>query len=216
MRHIFLRNRAGTRLSSAMSTLAMSSPRPVSATSSQSGGGSSGGSICGAGVKWDREGLQVGQELRRKERKEREVREKEETEAGEVKSKGKKLKEGKVGKEKEGSGQRSVEGQRRTLLSEVFLANHVGRGGDWGLPLPPIVTIELAMCDGHSVGEDGRSVLSQEPMAMGTDEDERLATPVKRARPHLMSEQLLGCGRPKCYEGDDGKVSSLIPTDSGC
>ena len=79
-----------------------------------------------------------------------------------------------------------------------------------GWPLPPIVTVESATCDGHSVGGDDGSVLSQEPMAMGAEEDEKLATPVKRARPRPMSEQLLGRGRPKCYEGDDGKVSSLF------
>jgi len=197
------------RSASVMSTSTASSLRPISVTSSRSGGASSGGSSCGASVRWDEEGLQAGRELRRKERKEREAREKEEKEAEKVKSKGKKSKkESKKEKEKEGSGRRSAEGQRRTPLSEVFPVNYAGapepvETEEW--PLPPIVTVESATCDGHSVGGDDGSVLSRES-------NERLATPVKKARPRPMSEQLLGRGRPKCYEGDDGKDSSFLLT----
>ena len=204
------------RSSSVMSTSTASSLRPISVNSSRSGGGSSGGSSCGVSVKWDEEGLQAGRELRRKERKEREAREKEEREAEKVKSNGKRSKKGgKKEKEKEGSSRRSAEGQRRTPLSDVFPTDYAGapepmETGGW--PLPPIVTVESATCDGHSLGGDDGSILSQEPMTMGMEEDERLATPVKRARPRPMSEQLLGRGRPKCYEGDDGRFFSMLLT----
>ena len=53
--------------------------------------------------------------------------------------------------------------------------------------------------------EGQRRTPSKESMTIGMDEDERLAVLVKRARPRPMSEQLLGHGCPKCYEGDDGR-----------
>ncbi|RDB16264.1 hypothetical protein Hypma_003001 [Hypsizygus marmoreus] len=107
------------------------------------------------------------------------------------------------GKSKDRESRRSSEGRRRTPLSEVFPAN---RSESPVRRTLPIVTVEAATSDGHSAPDD-HSIIEEEEEDQVQDE-QPLATPVKRARPRPLSEQLLGKSRPRpMYEGEDGKYS---------
>lgn len=80
---------------------------------------------------------------------------------------------------------RTWEGRRRTPLSEVFpdvQSNSPARSTEY-----PLLTVEEATSDGHG------------------DPDASLATPLKKARPRPMSEQLLGKSRPKGMYEEDGE-----------
>jgi len=114
----------------------------------------------GSSIKWDEECLENVKERRKKER--------------EVKAK-KKEKANQNENEKKRECRRSLEGRRRTPLSEVFPDIHGN----------PILTIEEATVDAHDPAT--------------------LVTPVKPARPRPVSENLLGKPRPKgIHEDGDG------------
>ncbi|RDB27260.1 hypothetical protein Hypma_004359 [Hypsizygus marmoreus] len=181
------RDRAG----SVMSTSTASSLRPISMTSSMSGSRVSSGSS----VRWDEDCLENVKELRRRERREKEEKARE---GGETEKKG---------KSKDRESRRSSEGRRRTPLSEVFPANRPESPVRRTRTLP-IVTVEAATSDGHSAPDD-HSIIEEEEEDQVQDE-QPLATPVKRARPRPLSEQLLGRSRPRpMYEGEDGVLSIL-------
>ncbi|KAF5376919.1 hypothetical protein D9615_007315 [Tricholomella constricta] len=182
------RDRAG----SVMSTSTASSLRPLSTTSSRSGSRISSGSS----VRWDEDCLENVKELRRRERKEKE-KEKERAETGTQKKA--------ISKEKES--RRTSDGRRRTPLSEVFPSFRSESPAPVARPQPPIVTVEAATCDGHGAPDDD-SILDEEQEV--PEEELPLATPVKRARPRPLSEQLLGKSRPRpMYESEDGVLSIL-------
>ncbi|KAG5641013.1 hypothetical protein DXG03_006381 [Asterophora parasitica] len=175
------RDRAG----SVMSTSTTSSLRPLSTTSSMSGSRLSSGSS----VRWDEDCLENVKELRRRERREKE-KERSETATE------------KTGKTNEKESRRTSEGRRRTPLSEVFPIFGSESPVAEERPQLPIVTVEAATCDGHGAPDD-HSILEE-------DDELPQATPVKRARPRPLSEQLLGKSRPKpMYEGEDGVLSIL-------
>ncbi|TFK33165.1 hypothetical protein BDQ12DRAFT_448473 [Crucibulum laeve] len=178
------RDRAGSTISTA------SSLRPVSIASSASRGSSN--SSGAASIRWDEEGLETVKEQRRKERKERE-------------------------KEKRAEGRESrhsSEGRRRTPLSEVFPDMQRRASGESQMQKKkyPILMIEEATADGHGSFEDC-SLHEDSEDGDGAREEQKAApaaTPVKRARPRPMSEQLLGKSRPRpMYESEDGVLSIL-------
>ncbi|KAG2338846.1 hypothetical protein BDR05DRAFT_951659 [Suillus weaverae] len=114
----------------------------------------------------------------------------------EIRRKERASKEKDSSKEKKTKGTRkSADSRKRTPLSSVFPGRFSDHEEDEGMneeeaPALPIVTIEEATVDGHS----------------------DLETPIKRAHPRPLSEQLLGRSRPKAmYEDEnDCAVMSLL------
>ncbi|KAF8060726.1 hypothetical protein FPV67DRAFT_304096 [Lyophyllum atratum] len=186
-------NQTRGRSGSVMSTSTGSSLRPLSTTSSMSGSRISSGSS----VRWDEDCLENVKELRKRERREKEQeRAKEESETD------------KKGKSKDKESRRTSEGRKRTPLSEVFPLFRSESPALERRPQLPIVTVEAATCDGHGAPDD-YSLLEEDEQEL-PQEELPLATPVKRARPRPMSEQLLGRSRPQAlYEGEDGVLSIL-------
>ncbi|KAJ3769941.1 hypothetical protein FB446DRAFT_766043 [Lentinula raphanica] len=86
---------------------------------------------------------------------------------------------------------RSSEGRRRTPIADVFPDIQE----DSPKPSPaPLLTLEEATCDGHEAVNE-----------------EELSTPLKRARPRPLSEQLLGRKRPQGIHDEDGEgVISIL------
>ncbi|KAJ3980260.1 hypothetical protein F5890DRAFT_1557848 [Lentinula detonsa] len=160
-----------------------SSLRPISTTSSTSCV-SSGSSA--ASVRWDESGLETVKELRRKE-KETKRQSIEDAEADANRKKANR------------ESRRSSEGRRRTPIADVFPDIQEDspkpaaslRSVSGGAPL---LTLEEATSDGHErVAED------------------ELSTPMKRARPRPLSEQLLGRKRPQGIHDEDGEgVISIL------
>ncbi|KAG6865214.1 hypothetical protein C0991_004415 [Blastosporella zonata] len=181
------RDRAGSVMSTSTTG---SSLRPKSTTSSMSGSGLSSGSS----VRWDEDCLENVKETRRRERKERE---RERTASEEVEG-------------KRSESRHSLEGRKRTPLSDVFPMFARAES-----PLKremPVVMVEAATADGHGAPDDD-SILEEDEGQQGLPVEEEelpMETPVKRARPRPLSEQLLGKSRPKpMYEGEDGVLSIL-------
>ena len=167
-----------TSISSTMSLNVLTSRRPSSTISNSSSlrppstasGMSRSSSSC-ASVKWDEEGLETVKEMRKKDREERR---RNSTDSNAVLN----------GATKKGS-RRSAEGRKRPLVSDLFAEVDINNRptspevqsqrssiiSEEG----PIVNIETATNDGHGHASDL----------------ETLETPMKRARPRPMSEQLL-------------------------
>ena len=167
-----------TSVSSAMSLNLPTSRRPSSTISNSSSlrppstaSGMSRSSSSSASVKWDEEGLETVKEMRKKDREERR---RNSTDSNAVLNDA----------TKKGS-RRSAEGRKRPLVSDLFAeveicnrpispeaqsqcSSVISKEG-------PIVNIETATNDGHGHASDL----------------ETLETPVKRARPRPMSEQML-------------------------
>ncbi|KAG6916979.1 hypothetical protein DXG01_004408 [Tephrocybe rancida] len=185
------RDRAGSVVSTSTTG---SSLRPMSTTSSMTGSRLSSGSS----VRWDEDCLEHVKETRRRERRERE---RERAASGEVES-------GKRSRSIESK--HSMEGRRRTPLSEVF--PNFGRAESPARSMRsqmPVVMVEAATADGHGAPDD-KSVLEEEEQMQVPVEETPLETPAKRARSRPLSEQLLGRSRPKpMYEGEDGVLSIL-------
>ncbi|THU90173.1 hypothetical protein K435DRAFT_864575, partial [Dendrothele bispora CBS 962.96] len=169
-----------------------SSLRPMSTTSSTSRT-SSGSSA--ASVRWDEEGLETVREQRRRERESKRLSE--ELEGKDSRKKGKRTERDRDSRRASG------EGRKRTPLSEVFpdiqSSSNSPRSskGSFRSTNMPLLTLEEATSDGHErVADDGDSAVS---------------TPVKRARPRPMSEQMLGKSRPQAIhdENSDGVLSIL-------
>ena len=167
-----------TSVSSTMSLNLLTSRRPSSTISNSSSlrppstaSGMSRSSSSSASVKWDEEGLETVKEMRRKDREERR---RGSTDSNAVLNDA----------TKKGS-RRSAEGRKRPLVSDLF-----AEAGFCSRPTSPeaqsqsssliskegpIVNIETATNDGHGHASD----------------PETLETPMKRARPRPMSEQML-------------------------
>lgn len=129
-----------------------------------------------ASVRWDERGLETVKERQKKER--------------EVKRQNEEKSDRKASKES----RRSSEGRRRTPLSSIFQPQQASNSPEQ--QQYPIVTIEEATSDGHGAPDDNEVLQEQEQPA---------ATPMKRARPRPLSEQLLGRSRPRpMYEDDEG------------
>jgi len=191
-----------TSVSSTMSLNLLTSRRPSSAISNSSSlrppstaSGMSRSSSSSASVKWDEEGLETVKEMRKKDREERR---RNSTDSNAVLN----------GTAKKGS-RRSAEGRKRPLVSDLFAevdintrptspevrsqcSSVISKEG-------PVVNIETATNDGH--GHAGNP---------GTPE-----TPVKRARPRPMSEQMLSnVPRPQgIYENVERKDRFLFTYD---
>lgn len=165
---------------SGISQLSRTSGMSASAFSTRSARSSSSSMVS---VRWDEEGLAGVKETQRRERElMREERRNNPNAAGR-------------------ESRRSAEGRRRTPIVEVFpevrSASSAKRrsleSNAESERQPPILTFEEATTDGHG---DGKS-----------DIGSYAGTPVKRARPRPMSEQLLGKARPKAILDDaDGKL----------
>ncbi|KAF9065359.1 hypothetical protein BDP27DRAFT_1424922 [Rhodocollybia butyracea] len=161
-----------------------SSLRPLSTTSSVSRASSS---SSGASIRWDEAGLETVKELRRKEKETR----RQSIEDAETDAKRKKANR---------ESRRSSEGRRRTPIVDVFPEIQEGSpepatsirtvsGG-----AAPLLTLEEATSDGHECMDE-----------------ESILTPMKRARPRPLSEQLLGRKRPTGIHEDDGEgVISIL------
>ena len=157
-----------------------SSLRPVSLTSTDSRASSGSSSVS---VRWDEQGLETVREQRKKER--------------EVKRQTEEKSDRRSSKES----RRSSEGRRRTPLSSIFPSQQAGTPPK--RHSYPIVTIEEATSDGHGSPED--EVLQEEPQ-----QQQPVATPVKKARLRPHSEQLLGRSWPRpTPEDDEGQF--IIP-----
>lgn len=187
-----------TSITSTMSLNLLTSRRPSSTISTSSSlrppSTASGMSRLSSGstsVKWDEEGLETVKEMRKKDREERR---RNSTDSNAVLNDA----------TKKGS-RRSAEGRRRPLVSDLFAEvdiknrpvspevqsqrSSLSREG-------PIVNIETATSDGHGHPSDL----------------ETLETPMKRARPRPMSEQLLG-NKPRpqgIYDNVERKHSSFL------
>ncbi|KAI9060404.1 hypothetical protein FKP32DRAFT_1595485 [Trametes sanguinea] len=172
-------------------------PSTASGISTFSGGRSprsSSSSI--ASVRWDEVNIRTAKETQRKERRTRREKEKE---------------SGKTTRES----RRSSESRRRTPISEIFPETQMraqdGQKREPSLSPPasvmdhPIVRVEEATADGHSAPTDDE----REELAGETSLGE---TPVKRARPRPMSEQMLGRPRPQpiCDDGEGDAVLSIL------
>jgi serine/arginine repetitive matrix protein 2 len=187
-----------TSVSSTMSLNILTSRRPSSMASNSSSlrppstaSGMSRLSSSSASIKWDEEGLETVKEMRRKDREERR---RNSTDSNTVLSDA----------VKKGS-RRSAEGRRRPLVSDLFA--EVGISNRPTSPEVqsqcssalskdgPIVNIETATNDGHGHASD----------------PETLETPMKRARPRPMSEQMLSnVPRPQgIYNNVERKHRSL-------
>ncbi|KAJ3972631.1 hypothetical protein EV361DRAFT_970780 [Lentinula raphanica] len=156
-----------------------SSLRPMSTTSSTSCV-SSGSSA--ASIRWDETGLETVKELRRKE-KETKRQSIEDAEADAKKKKANR------------ESRRSSEGRRRTPIADVFpyIQEDSPKPSPSVQSVPgraPLLTLEEATCDGHEAVNE-----------------EELSTPLKRARPRPLSEQLLGRKRPQGIHDEDGEGS---------
>ncbi|KAF9482957.1 hypothetical protein BDN70DRAFT_892146 [Pholiota conissans] len=176
-----------------------SSLRPLSTTSSSHSRSSR--SSAGS-VRWDEEGLETVREQRRLERAASAAGKDEKTE-----------------RRTSRESKHSVEGRRRTPLTSVFpeVAPSEEEGMDIGAEREerrgsyPILTIEEATADGHGPPDDDEEIMEEDE---GSVEEEvavsQAATPVKKARPRPLSEQLLGKSRPKpMYEDEEGVLSIL-------
>ncbi|KAI0354136.1 hypothetical protein OH77DRAFT_1405859 [Trametes cingulata] len=163
-------------------------PSTASGISTFSGGRSPRSSSSSvASVRWDEAGLQTAKEMQRKERRTRREKEKE---------------GGKTSKES----RRTSDSRRRTPISEIFPETQMqAKQREPSLSPPasiaerPIVMVEEATADGHSPPTDDEREHEREDEQISLSE-----TPVKRARPRPMSEQMLGRPRPQpiCDDGD--------------
>ncbi|KAH9896427.1 hypothetical protein C8Q73DRAFT_788785 [Cubamyces lactineus] len=166
-------------------------PSTASGISTFSGRSPRSSSSSVASVRWDETNLQTAKEIQRKERRTRREKDKE---------------AGKTTRES----RRSSDSRRRTPISEIFpeaqmQAQEKQREASLSPPASimerPIVRVEEATADGHSAPTD--------------DEREQVSlseTPVRRARPRPMSEQMLGRPRPQaiCDDGEDDVVLSIL------
>ena len=191
-----------TSISSTMSLNVLTSRRPSSTISNSSSlrppstaSGMSRSSSSSASVKWDEEGLETVKEMRKKDREERR---RNSTDSNAVLN----------GTAKKGS-RRSAEGRKRPLVSDLFAevdinnrptspevqsqrSSVISKEG-------PIVNIETATNDGHGHASDL----------------ETLETPMKRARPRPVSEQLLS-NKPRpqgIYDNVERKDRSFLRHD---
>lgn len=188
-----------TSVSSAMSLNLLSSRRPSSMASNSSSlrppstaSAMSRSSSSSASVKWDEEGLETVKEMRRKDREERR---RNSTDSNAV-----------LGDATKRGSRRSAEGRKRPLVSDLFAevgisnrpispevqsqcSSAISKEG-------PIVNIETATNDGHGHASDL----------------ETLETPIKRARPRPMSEQMLSnIPRPQgIYNNVERKYRSIF------
>ncbi|KAI8973078.1 hypothetical protein BD414DRAFT_447875 [Trametes punicea] len=145
-----------------------------------------------ASVRWDETNIQTAKEIQRKERRTRREKEKE---------------SGKTTRES----RRSSESRRRTPISEIFPETQTRtRQREHSLSPPasiverPIVRVEEATADGHSAAtDDGHEEAPAGEMSVSE-------TPVKRARPRPMSEQMLGRPRPQAICDDGDAVLSIL------
>ena len=154
-----------------------SSLRPLSLTSTDSRASSGSSS---ASVRWDEQGLETVKEQRKKER--------------EVKRQNEEKSDRRSSKESH----RSSEGRRRTPLSSIFPSQQGGTPPK--RHSYPIITIEEATSDGH--GAEADKARQEEPQ-----QEQPVATPVKRARVRPLSEQLLGRSRPRpIHEDEEGQL----------
>ena len=191
-----------TSISSTMSLNLLTSRRPSSTISNSSSlrppstaSGMSRLSSSSASVKWDEEGLETVKEMRKKDREERR---RNSTDSNAILG----------GATKKGS-RRSAEGRKRPLVSDLFAeiginnrpispevqSQHSSVTSKEG----PIVNIETATNDGHGHASDL----------------ETLETPLKRARPRPVSEQLLNnIARPQgIYDNVERKDRSFLSGD---
>lgn len=165
-------------------------PSTASGISTFSGGRSPRSSSSSvASIRWDEAVLKTAKEKQRKERRSQREKDKD---SGKTTSR------------------RTSDSRRRTPISEIFPQMQMQREPSLSPPASimerPIVRVEEATADGHSAPtDDEREVASEAASSSGT--------PVKRARPRPMSEQMLGRPRPQpiCDEGDgDGKFFLLM------
>ncbi|KAI0938313.1 hypothetical protein AcV5_000019 [Taiwanofungus camphoratus] len=92
---------------------------------------------------------------------------------------------------------RSSESRKRKTIMEIFPKAELQRPPSMSPPSvaeQPIVTVEEATVDGHS----------------DHTEERRIETPVKRARPRPVSEQMLGRARPQAICDDGDGVLSIL------
>ncbi|CDO70210.1 hypothetical protein BN946_scf184942.g10 [Trametes cinnabarina] len=151
-----------------------------------------------ASVRWDEVNIRTAKETQRKERRTRREKEKE---------------GGKTTRES----RRSSESRRRTPISEIFPETQMraqeGQQREPSLSPPasgmnhPIVRVEEATADGHSPPSDDEMEAAALPGETSVSE-----TPIKRARPRPMSEQMLGRPRPQpiCDDAEGDAVLSIL------
>ncbi|KAI0666503.1 hypothetical protein C8Q78DRAFT_984185 [Trametes maxima] len=162
-------------------------PSTASGISTFSGRSPRSSSSSVASVRWDEAGIKTAKEQQRKERRTRREKEKE---------------SGKMTRES----RRSSDSRRRTPISEIFPETQMQREPSASPPASiveqPIVRVEEATADGHSPPTDDEEEALGEDVGLGD-------TPVKRARPRPMSEQMLGRPRPQPIH-DDGEGDGVL------
>ncbi|KAJ3725176.1 hypothetical protein C8R42DRAFT_718664 [Lentinula raphanica] len=138
-----------------------------------------------ASIRWDETGLETVKELRRKEKETKQ----QSIEDAEADAKTKKANR---------ESRRSSEGRRRTPIADVFpdIQEDSPKPSPSVQSVPgraPLLTLEEATCDGHEAVND-----------------KELSTPLKRARPRPLSEQLLGRKRPQEFMTKTAKVYQFL------
>ncbi|PIL26963.1 hypothetical protein GSI_10101 [Ganoderma sinense ZZ0214-1] len=179
-------------LSSGSSLRPPSTISGISGISCDSGRTSRSSSSSVVSVRWDDVALKTVKEKQREERRTRREREKEHGD--------------KEGSKTKRESRKSSESRRRTPISEIFPEAQAQRQSTGSLSPPssimdgPMVRIEEATADGHSVVSD-----EQEGKSL-------TETPNKRARPRPLSEQMLGRPRPQpiCDNSDGDAMLSLL------
>jgi serine/arginine repetitive matrix protein 2 len=194
----------GNRARSPSASTTNSSLRPMSTTSSNSNRTSSGSSVAsasGSSVRWDEDQIETMRGNMERDRKRRSDSSSEEERTA-----------------KRRENRHSAEGRKRAPISGVFSvpespeskyqsdeAKSITSSMDIDVRLSkmngrqtPMVVIEAATADGHSIPDDDM---------MDVDHDEEqdvVSTPAKRVRPRPMSEQMLGRERPKGIHDESG------------
>ncbi|KAF8170641.1 hypothetical protein K438DRAFT_1982519 [Mycena galopus ATCC 62051] len=104
-------------------------------------------------------------------------------------------KENKERKEREREIRRSSEGRKRTPLSDVFPGlsrrSSTAESTTSSVVRPPMLTVEEATTDGHGHGEE------DDQLEVDSDFELVSATPVKRPRPRLVSDDILQRGKSR-------------------
>ncbi|KAI0746236.1 hypothetical protein C8Q80DRAFT_1271161 [Daedaleopsis nitida] len=176
-------------------------PSTASGISTYSGRSPRSSSSSVVSVRWDEAGIQSVKEKQRRERRTRREKDNEREKEGQ-----------KDGSKTTRESRRSSESRRRTPVMDIFpeIAQRRDSSGSLSPPASlaenPLVRVEEATADGHSAPTEDEDVADTPQEGVSLNE-----TPVKRARPRPMSEQMLGRPRPQpICDNSEGDVLSML------
>ena len=109
--------------------------------------------------------------------------------------------------EKKKENRHSAEGRKRPALSALFFGDGQNKHKEEPRATKPILTLEVASPERHP--DQAATILEVSSVSS-------VETPVKKARPRPMSEQLLNRPRPEGFVGDSGEGNSFSMTLHSC